>query len=212
MMMFRTVKTAITTLLGDQASGRFRVIGYQHQSSAQSEIKATDRWVQVYYDEGSFPRGAGRERGPKTHDLTISLDLKASAAAKGDLSVLTSETSTAIQKAAAIAAITEAGEVADTSIDELIEYVYLIMMDARNFDIGLTVGDIASRWIDAIKKDTLLERGDLVVKTANMKFTSRVQEDVPGAIGNRPDPVIFNSETPVDGGSSTGVTVENENT
>ena len=211
MMMYRTVKNAIVTLLDDNAFGHYRVIGRQRQSRASDEIKDNDRTVQVYYSDGSFPKNAGRMIGTKSHDLTIDIDLAASASAQGDLSILDSDLATPIQKAAAIAAIKEASENADEKIDELIDYVYNILMDARNAGLGLDNGEISSRWIDRIQKDTLLERGDLIVKTANMKYTCRVQETVGGAIGFEPSTVIFDSETPVDGASSTGITVENDN-
>jgi len=211
-MMYRTVKEAIVNLLDDNAAGRFRVIGRQRQSKASTEFKDNDRLVQVYYSDGQFPRSAGRMSGTKTHDITIDIDLTASAAAQGDVATLLSETATAQQKAAAIALIKEATENADEKVDDLIDMVYGILMDARNEGLGLDKGDIASRWIERIQKDTNLERGDLVVKTANLKYTCRVQETVPGDIGYRPRTVIFDSSTPVDGESLTGVTVENDNT
>lgn len=212
MMMFREVKTAITDMLQAQAAGRFRVVGRQVQSKASDELQGNDRLVQVYFSEGQFPRNAARMRGSKTFDITIDIDMSASAAAKGDVTVLESTTATHQQKAAAIAALRDASDVADTKIDEMVEAVYQIMMDARNEPLGFPIGEIASRWIERIQKDTLMERGDLVVKTASMKYTCRIQEIVSGSIGNEPATVLINSETPVDGGSSTGVNVENDNT
>ena len=211
-MMFREVKTAIAELLQAQAAGRFRVVGRQVQSKASDELQGNDRLVQVYFSEGQFPRNAARMRGPKTFDITIDIDMSASAAATGDVTVLESNTATHQQKAVAIAALRDASDVADQKIDEMVDAVYQIMMDARNESIGFPTGEIASRWIERIQKDTLLERGDLVVKTASMKYTCRIQEIVSGSIGNEPDTVIIDSETPVDGGSSTGALVENDNT
>jgi hypothetical protein len=196
MMTFRTVKTAIQDLLDTQAAGRFRVIGKQVMSKSADEIKDNDRLVQVYYSDGSFPK-SGRLHGPKTHDIVIEIDMSASAGAAGDLSILDNPLATAIQKAAAIAAIREASEIADTKIDELIDAVYNILMDARYEGLLLDKGTISSRWIDRIQKDTLLERGEFVVKTANMKYTCRVQEIVSGDIGNNPPVVTFNSTNPI---------------
>ncbi len=212
MMMFRTVRDAIVQLLGDQAESRFRVIGYQRQSKSPDELTGDNRLVQVYYSDGAFPKPASRMMGNKTHNLTFEIDLSASAAALGDLSVLDSTTSTAIQKAAAIAAIKEAAETADTQVDELIDAVYQILMDARNEGLGLDKGDISSRWIDRIQKDTIIERGDLVVKTANMKYTCRVQETVPGAIGNEPEKVKFDSDIDIGETDGAGVSQEVDNT
>lgn len=205
MMMFRVVKNAIAEILADQAEARFQVIGYQRQSKASTEMTGNNKMVQVYYSEGDFPKNAGRMRGNKTHDITINIDMSASAPAKGDLSIIDSSTATIAEKAIAIAAIKEAAEEADTQIDELIDAVYNIMYDARNEDLGLDVGDIASRWISSIQKDTLLERGDLVVKTANMKYTCRVQEVALGDTGNLPDPAAFDSDIPVGDTGGAGV-------
>jgi hypothetical protein len=208
MMMFREVKSALVNILGDAAAERFIVIGYQRQSKASSEIKNNNRLVQVYYSDGNFARGQ-RNKGPHTHDLSFNIDVSASA--KGDLSVLDSPTATQYQKAVAIASIKFASEEADTLIDELIEYVYQIIMDARNYDLGMSVGDVTSRWIERIQKDTIIERGDLVVKTANLKFICKVQEIVIGDIGNEPEKVIFNSSTPTGDTGGAGVNQEIDN-
>lgn len=210
MMQFEIAKAAMVQLLGDAAEGRFRVIGFQRQSTAESEIVKNDRLVNVYFSEGAFPKQGGM-RGPKIHDITLEIDMKASAKAQVDLTVLESTTATAQQKAAALAALVEASDLADNYTDELVRIVYQIIMDARNEGLGLPKGDISSRWIDSIKKDTTIERGDLVVKTANMKYTCRVQEQVPGAIGAEPDPVIFNTSIKAGDTEGAGVYVENEN-
>lgn len=212
MMNFRVVKTAIQDLLDANAAGRFRVIGKQVMSKSADEIKDNDRLVQVYFSDGSFPKLSGRMHGSKTHDITIEIDLSASSGATGDLSVLDDPLATAIQKAAAIAAIREASETADEKIDELIDAVYNILMDARHEGLLLPKGTISSRWIDRIQKDTLLERGEFVVKTANMKYTCRVQEYVSGDIGNTPATVEIYSDTPNDGDTGTGVNTLNDNT
>jgi len=207
-MMFRTVRDALVEVLGDNAESRFRVIGYQRQSKSSDEVLENNRLVQVYFSDGSFPKSSGRMRGPKTHDVTFEIDMAASAAAVGDLTVLDSTTATAIQKAAALASVREAAEVADTQIDVLIDAIYQILMDARNEKLGLDVGDIASRWIDGIQKDTIISHGDLVVKTANMKYTCRVQEVVLGAIGNEPETVTIDTSVTV--GDTDGAGIKNE--
>jgi hypothetical protein len=212
MMMFRTVKTAIANLLDDNSGSLFRVIGHTRQTENADEYLGNDRLVHVYYSEGEFPKNAGRQRGDKVHNLTLNIDLSASAMAKGDISVIDNPAATAIQKAAAIASIKDASEEADRQIDELIEYVWNILMDARNQDIGLEDYDISSRWIDRIQKDTNLKLGDLVVKTANLKYTCRVMETVTGAIGNEPDKVVFDSTNEIGDTGGAGTVVENDNT
>jgi acyl-CoA reductase-like NAD-dependent aldehyde dehydrogenase len=208
-MMFREVKEALKNLLAEQAESRFRVIGFQRQSKSADEVLNNDRLVQIYYSEGEFPKSANRMRGSKTHNLTIEIDLTASAKASVDAAVLDSATATESQKATALAELKEAAEKADDKIDELIDYVYQIIMDARNEKISFETGEITSRWIDRITKDVTIEHGDLVVKTANMKYTCRVQETVLGAIGNYADPVVIKSNVPAFEDEGTGVLVQN---
>jgi hypothetical protein len=183
-MLFRTVKDQVVKILGDSSNGTFRVIGYQGQSKATDELTFHDRSVQIYYSDGDFPKTSGRQRGPKSHNMTFQIDMSASAAAQGDLSVLESSTATAKQKAEAISSMREAAEIADKLIDVLIDAVYQILMDARNEGLGLDKGQISMPWVDRIQKDTIVECGDLVLKTANMKYSCRAQESVPGAVGN----------------------------
>lgn len=210
MMQFEIAKAAMVNILGTAAEGRFRVIGFQRQSTSADEIEKSNRLVNVYYSGGSFPK-SGRMMGPKTHDITLEIDMKASAKAKVNLTPLESETATAQEKAAALAALVEAADQADGYVDELIRIVYQIIMDARNEGLGLPKGDIANRWIENIKKDTTIDRGDMVVKTANMKYTCRVQEDVSGAIGNEPATVTFNASLQTGETGGAGVQVVNEN-
>lgn len=212
MMNFRIVKQAAIDLVGDKAESRFRVIGYQGQSQNANEIIGNDRLVRIENSGGDFPKNAGRFKGAKTHDMTLDIIMSASAKAKGDLTVLESASATAIQKAAALASVQEAAKVVDDLTDELIDAVYQILMDARYDGLRLEKGIVTSRWIESWQKDTTIENGDLVVKTANMKYTCRVQEDVGGDIGNEPDTVIFNSNLPVGDTAGAGVEVENENT
>lgn len=208
MMKFRIAKLALLKLLGDAAGGRYRVIGYQKQSKS---AHADHKLVQVYYSEGTFPKNAGRYHGEKAHDITLEIDLTVSAHADADIATLQSETATAVQRAAALAGVKFAAENADTELDELIDVIYQIVMDARNDGLGLDKGVIASRWIDRIQKDTTIEHGGLVVKTASMKYTCRVSEDMPGDIGNEPTNVIIDSQIPVDECTGAGVETVNDN-
>ena len=208
-MKYRDIKNALTDLLDAESAGAFSVVGRQRQNKSAETVR--DKLVQVYYTEGQFPKNAGRMRGDKTHDITIDVDLTASASAKGNVGILNSESATPAQKAIALAEVKEASASVDDKIDDMIAAVFGILFDARNEDIGLEPGTLASRWIDRIQKDTLLQHGDLLTKTANFRYTCRVMESVQGDTGVRPDKVVFDTETPVDGESSTGVTVENDN-
>ncbi len=208
-MKFRTVKEAIKNLLASSSMGNFRVVGFQRQSKTSDEVLNNNRLVQVYFSEGDFIKSAGRMKGSKSHNITIEIDMTASAKAQGDLSILDSNTATESQKANALSGLKEAAEIADEKVDELIDRVYQILMDARNENLGLEAVKVSSRWIGKIVKDTTIEYGDLVVKTANMKYTCRVQEDVLGDEGTQPDPAIVSSSVPLGEEDGTGVEVSN---
>lgn len=211
-MEFRTVHTALNKLLSDNAFGRFRVIGFVGQNDNADSIRNNDRLVQAYYSGGQFPKNSNRMYGQKTHDASYEIDMLASASAKGDLTVLNDENASASSKALALSNLKEAAYQADILIDELIEYVYQIIMDARNADLGLAEGVISNRWISEIQKDTVLEHGDLVTKTAMVKYECRIQEVVSGDIGNQPKTVITDSDIKVGEISGAGTFVENDNT
>jgi hypothetical protein len=178
-MNFRTVKTAIVNLLGVSAAGRYRTIGYQKQAESAEGILDSNRTVQVFYSEGKFPKSAGSLNGPVAHEVTILIQLAVAKSAGCDLSVIEDENSTPAQIAAAIAAMQPAAELADESLDELVDVVYQVLMDAA-IDLSL-IAPISNKWIESIRKDQPLPRGDLVVLTGEMMLTFRVTEELTGA-------------------------------
>lgn len=208
-MEYRNAKTALVTLLGEQANGRFRVIGYQRQSKGADELTHFNRLVQVYYTDGDFPKSKGRRTGSKTHDASFDIDMSASAPAQCDTNILDDPNSTPQQKAATLLAVREAAEMADISLDETIDAVWNILNDARNQGLGLPIGDIASRWTPKIQKDTTLERGDLVVRTGKIQYTCTLQETCLGDIGVIPATSIIDTEIPVNDTPGAGVITEN---
>jgi len=210
MMNYRVIKNALQILLGAQAESRFRVVGYQGQSHGADELTGGNKLVQVYFSEGTFPKSSGRKMGEKDHHITIEIDMQASAKAEVNTAILTSESSTAEQKAAALLALRTASDKADESLDDLIDAVWNIVMDARNEQLGLDGFDISNRWIDRIQKDTVLENGDLVTKTASMKYTCRVIEEPLGDIGNQPDPAVYDSTIQFDDTGGAGSLTEND--
>ena len=207
-MLFQTVKNAIQDILVANANGRYRVIGRQLQSRDAENVKDSNRLVQVYYDSGNIEMSNGRN-GRKNHKMKFMIDLSASAAAKGDLTLL--ETGTPAQKANALASLREASEVADDLIDELIDIIFNILFDARYDDLNFDKGSLGLRWIDSIKKDTLLDSGEFVVKTANISLSVNGPEVITGDIGNTPATVTIDSSITGDTPLS-GVTVVNDNT
>lgn len=189
-MRFRTVKDAIVALLGAAEAGRFTTIGYHERSQAAEENLDSSRTVEVVYQRGEFPKSGGSLEGPVKHGLTFQLILMASAAAKGDLSTLDNDSATAVELAAAIAALKSATQATDESLDELIDIIYQIIMDARNCDLGLDVGEVVDRWIGGINKEAPSRRGEYVSAAATLEMTCSVSEDLVGATGKSADPTL----------------------
>lgn len=184
MMQFRTVKTSlIDNVLGPAAAGRFVTVGFQRQSSAADQKLDSSRTVQVYFAESDFSRRGSGLSGPVKSRVTFRVDMSVAKAATGDLSVINNPVSTPAQIQAALAAFQEASDLADQSFDELVDIVYQIIMDARNVDLGLSKGDVGSRWVESVSKDTPLPRGDLIVLTGSMRITCEVSEDILGDEG-----------------------------
>lgn len=208
MMNFRIAKKALVKLLGDNAHGQFRTLGYQTQNKHAEGLKDNNRLVSVIYDQGQFPKGSSSQYGPVMHDSGYDIVLSASAECKVDISVLQSETATDTERAAALAEMTTASERVDDSIDELIDIVYNILMDARNDSLQMTDLIVSNRWVDSVQKFDTAENGGIVAKTAVLKYSCRVDEIPPGETGNRPDNVIISA----DNGEGTGATVTNDNT
>jgi hypothetical protein len=217
MMQFRKNKDAIVTILGNAENGRYQTVGFQRQTKSADEVLGNDRMVQVYYSAGDFPKKSGRINGPNQHDMTFNIDLTVSRAAEGDLSILQNPASTSGEIAAALLLFSEASELADQSIDELINIVYQVIMDAQNIDFGLTTGSppvatrgvVSNRWIDQIQKNDPVPRGEYVILTASMKLTCRGVELIDGDSGI-PGEKVLDTQIDIEGDDveKAGVTVE----
>jgi hypothetical protein len=209
-MKFRDIKQALVDTLGAGAAGNFNVIGYQRQTKSSETINQ-NRLVQVYYSRGEFPKSGGRLIGPKNHDMTFVVEMTVSASAEADLATLNDAGSTALQRQTALANVRTAAEKADNEIDELIDLVYQILNDGQNLDLGLTKGTFGSRWVPSAQKDTTIEEGQFVVKTAQMQYTCKTDEAVTGETPTTPATITYDSQIDLDGDDveKTGVTVEN---
>ncbi len=184
MMNFRKIQESlIINILGPAEKDRFRVIGFQRQAKSAAEVLDCDRQVQVYYSAGEFKKTGGRLTGPVQHDITFKVELTVSKGVEIDLSVINSGSATAAEKSNAIAEFQEGSDAADKSFDELVEIIYQILMDARNYDLGMPVGTISNRWIDRIQKDIPSPNGEYVVLTGSMDLTVRAVEEVNGEEG-----------------------------
>jgi hypothetical protein len=182
-MNFRNLVSSVATLLVNNAAGRFRVLNFQKQAQSADEVKETNKSVQVYYSGGEFPKAAGSLGGPYSHDITLNVDLMVSMLTKGDLVVFDNPSATPAQVLAAIGNLQKGDAKVQEEMDEFFDDVFQILMDARNFDLGIVDGTMASRWIEEFKKDPILKRGEFAVLTGHCKYTCRMDETVGGDVG-----------------------------
>ncbi|MCP4745037.1 MAG: hypothetical protein GY874_02695 [Desulfobacteraceae bacterium] len=177
MMNFRVIKhSLINKVLGPAAAGRFHTVGYQRQSSAAQQNIGNERSVQVFYAAGEFSRSAGRINGAKQHEAVFRIEMTVGAAARVNLSAINDPSAKPAQIAAALANYHNASSLADNALDELIDIIYGIVMDARNVDLGLAKGILSERRINQVQKDDPLPRGEYVVLTGAMNLSCRCVE------------------------------------
>jgi hypothetical protein len=182
-MNFEKLEAAIITLLGDNAAGDFRVLGYQKQGQSAGEVKETYKTVQVYYSGGKFPKSAGSLGGPYSHDITLDMDLTVSMLTKGDLTVFDDPDSTPVQILAAMSNMQNGDELVQAEMNKFFRSVFQILMAADNFDLGITGGTMASRWVEEFKKGPILKRGEYAILTGKCQYTCRMDETVTGEAG-----------------------------
>ena len=180
MMNFRIISQALRDTLGAAACGRFRVTGYRGQGHDAEEVRGEKRMVQVYYSAGEFAKSKGRASGSTQHEITFNVDFSVSSPAKANLAVLSNPSATTAQIQAALAATVDASFEADDLLDEISEYAYQILMDARNFDLGLGVGVMSSRWVDRLVKGEPQPYGSLIVLTGQMQYSCQTVEEILG--------------------------------
>jgi len=190
-MKFRTVKAALIAILGAaEGTGKYKTIGFQRQEKAAEEFLGDNRLVEAFFINSNFEERKGRRNGPINNDVTIAIQLTVSAPAKVDLAVINDPGSTALEVQTAMAALKEASNIVDDSIDELYDNVFQIIMDAENLTLGLAKGVVANRWISSMNKNDVNPRGELVVITGIMDFTCSVSEEILGIAGIAPNPLI----------------------
>ena len=178
-MNFETIKANIVTILGAGAAGRYRTIGNQQQRDSAKLNVDDSRSVQVFYSAGTFPKSGASLRGPIRHEMTFRIELVASKAATVDVATLESSTSTAAQKATALAALQNAASLADDSLDDLFSVAYNVLMDNSDLDLGPGIV-VSSRWVGGFRKDAPHPRGDLVTMVGSADFTCSYFEELSG--------------------------------
>lgn len=190
-MNFQIIKGNLVSILQTAEGGRYRTIGYQQQGQSAIETLDNERSIQVYFSNGLFKKSGGSRIAYVDHTMTFRIEMTASKASEGDLAPLENPASTPAERATALAAFQDAAALADDSLDELIEIVYQIIMDARNRDVGLDpAGVLADSWIDQIQKDNPIPRGEYVAITGLMQFTCKMNEDLTGDPGTTAGNII----------------------
>lgn len=187
MMNFRTIRNSLITLLGAQAAGRYRTIGYQEQNQDAAEVDGVKRSVQVYFSRGEFPKSAASVTGPYRHDITFRLDLFVAAQAEGDLSVIYDPNASPAAIATALDLMKPAAEAAEDSFNEFFDILFNVLMAADQIDLDLDPKTIRNRWLGNIEKDEPIPRGEYVVITGSAQYTCITQEKVTGTVGTAGD-------------------------
>ena len=183
MMAFRAVKANLTQILGDASGGQWDTVGYQRQVDAAKQVGDTGRSVQVFYQSSSFPESSSGYRSEVVHVATYGLELTIAASARGDINELLDTAETDEERAAALSAFRDAADLADEALDEFFDAIYQVIMDARNYDLGMQPGEIADRWITELRKDEPVPHGAQVILTGRATMTVRIAEDVLGEDG-----------------------------
>ena len=183
-MNFRKIKLSITdNVLGPAEAGRYRTIGYQKQNTDIEDVLGNNRTVQVFFSSSDFPKNASSLQGPFKHEMSYRIELAVAEDSAVNLAALKDENATDADREKAWKSFVEAGDSADESFDELAGIVFQVIMDARNIDLGLPVGDVSDRWVGQIRKDEPEPTGEYVMLTGAMMLTCSTSEEAEGDPG-----------------------------
>lgn len=182
-MNFQTIQSAMTTLLGTESGGQYRVLGYHDKPEDAENIKNDNASVAVYFKRATPAMGRSSMTGPFSHDCLYHIELTISTPAQADLTTLNSESSTPTERATAMNNIENTKALADVALNTFIAKVFSDLMDARNVDLGLATGVARSRKIVAIEKEEPGYMGDLIISSATMHLSLVTDETVDGDAG-----------------------------
>lgn len=184
-MQFQVVRDALVQLLKDEADqgpgARYQVIDHQPHGIGAGERENLPT-VTVFYRNGTFPKSGGSIAGPNSHEPVYELQFMLLQASEGDLSALQSAADDAA-RAAAIITFNIAAQVADRKMDQLMDDIYQVIMDADKEFLGLAIGDLAERWVGSMRKDDPVPGGESVLLSGAMQFGCKVSEEVLGITG-----------------------------
>jgi hypothetical protein len=182
MMTFRTVKTALKTILEAGATGKYYVVGGQRQSKGANEDLTVPR-VTIYYQSGEFVKSGSSMFQDKKHLPEYRIEITVVSEGTVDLSVLNNEGSSAAEIKAALAAMPDLAEQADNRMDQAFDDIYQVLMAADKYDLDLDIGIVRDRWVNNFKKDKPIPRGQYIILSASCNFTCNVTETVTGITG-----------------------------
>ena len=169
MMNFRTLKQNVVSILSSASSGRFEVIQSQQQRQGSKDINTLKKVI-VYFVSDDFPENTGSANGELQSKPTFRIFLEV--ASKGKFTDKDDPSS-----------LISADLIADDEIDELIEIVFQILMDARNIDLGMSIGQVSGRYIKNVQKSTPNKDGENVIMMAQMDLTCMTSEEILGDEG-----------------------------
>jgi hypothetical protein len=184
MMVYRTVKDALDTLLVAKAAGKYSVLTAKNRGHDVRDIFTIPR-VLTYYDSGTFDKSKSSLSAPFDHLAILKIEMLVASKATADLSVLNDSGSTAEQLAAALAARDYANIAADDKLDALSAQVFDIIMSPENSDFGM--GWEPNRFITGFDKTDPAPRGSLFFLSGIFTMTIEVPETVTGETGTAAD-------------------------
>lgn len=211
-MNFRVLRDAIIQLLGDNANGKFRVVGYQQQGATGEENAGESRSVQVYFSKGINPKSAGSMSGSNQHDTLFNLDMTVAMKTAGDVATFNDPNATPAQLIAALQSMQAGEELVQDKLDELYELVYQIIQDPVNRNLGVQDEVIASRWLQGFDKDDIMRRGEFAVLTGRSVISARMEERTTGLTGNALETIDTGFDTEGDPTVRSGVLHQNLDT
>lgn len=177
MMEFRVVEKAMVNLLGDNARGEFRVIGYEQFPQGATSFLGKNRVVRIFYSGGDFTLQAGSIHN---HEFEMTAEMCVTADAEGDLDTLLNASATQEQLALAMSSMRPSADVANDAANELIDLVFNIIGNPENLWLGLEPYRVKGVRILKVRKDRLIPYGEHAVITATLVTGITVVENANG--------------------------------
>lgn len=181
---------ACISLLGNQAAGRFQVIGYQRQKKA-TETNIDLPLVQCWINSADWDESRSPRNGPHEWNIRIEIQFTISQPSIVDIATLQNPASTQAERQTALINLVESSQNAANYLYSSWGAVSEILEDARNKDLGLPTNAISDKMYSNFQQDQLPPRGGLAVLTATSFLEFRVKEAQLGDLGNQPSETVY---------------------